>query len=104
MLIGNYTIIGTKYYQLNNKLDQMIVRNVTVISDKITNNSEPSSTNRITEKVYLYGHPWLMVILIIMTCITATSYVIKGMIYILNQQHENILKKKITECLENSVK
>src|SRR5690554_4578000 len=75
MLIGNYTIVGQRYQKFDKKLNDLINHNITnfIGFKEETNKVE----DQVEEKkpIYLYGHPWLMIILVIMTSVTAMSYI-----------------------------
>lgn len=91
MIIGNNTFLGKNYEQINDKVSSLVKKNV------LNQEQEEETTEK--KDAYLYGHPWLMVILVFMTSITAVAYIIKGLLYILSQHHENELKRKMLECI-----
>lgn len=97
LLIGNNTVLGKNYDKINTKLTKLVEQNV--LNEKTQEQVEKEKS----KEEFLYGHPWLMIILIAMTTVTAIAYVIKGIIYIFTQRHENYISAKINECLKLDV-
>jgi len=95
MIIGNNTFLGKNYKQINDKVSSLVQKNV------LSEEEQEEIKNAENKKAYLYGHPWLMIILVLMTSVTAIAYIIKGLLYILSQHHENELKKQMLECIKS---
>lgn len=92
MLIGNYATIGNRIKKVDDTINEFVQHNIL--------SEEAQEELQDKKKIYLYGHPWLMLILVTMTTITAINYIIKGTVYLMSQHYDDSLESKIRTCLQ----
>jgi len=92
MLISNYATIGNRIKKIDDTVNEFVQHNI--LSEEAQEDLEDK------KKIYLYGHPLLMLILVAMTTVTAINYIVKGTVYIVSQHYDDSLENNIRICLQ----